>query len=210
MIGGHVLDEVQPLQYIYIYIHNIISVLVPPIVRQVLPEVVVMLPNDDTGTDLSTDATSCLCHILNNLSQSNSQHVRAIVNQGALPKIINISSKDNGWVVFTSTKNYNNRTRAKPHWSFFILKTRLNTKLSLHKNITIELVKQMEKFTKKSIKSDTICSHNICLVTFWLILVCLLIVRRSVSKYIIRALLKTSQWISVFYYYCFYYYFNNC
>ncbi|XP_022605219.1 plakophilin-2 [Seriola dumerili] len=67
------------------------------IVKQVLPELVEMLPNDDTGTDLPTEVTVCLCHILINLSQSDSQHVRAIVNQGALPKVINISSKDNGY-----------------------------------------------------------------------------------------------------------------
>ncbi|XP_071358648.1 plakophilin-2 [Trachinotus anak] len=69
----------------------------PDIVKHVLPEVVGMLPNDDTGTDLPTEVTACLCHILINLSQSNSQHVRAIINQGALPKIINISSKDSGY-----------------------------------------------------------------------------------------------------------------
>ncbi|XP_070785224.1 plakophilin-2 [Enoplosus armatus] len=69
----------------------------PDIVKQVLPEVVGMLPNDDTGTDLPTEVTSSLCHILINLSQSDMQHVRAIVNQGALPKIINISSKDNSF-----------------------------------------------------------------------------------------------------------------
>ncbi|XP_035002759.1 plakophilin-2 [Hippoglossus stenolepis] len=69
----------------------------PDIVKQVLPEVVAMLPNDDTGTDLPTDVTASLCHILINLCQSNLQHVRAIVSQGALPKIINISSKDSGY-----------------------------------------------------------------------------------------------------------------
>lgn len=67
-------------------------------VNQVLPEVAGMLPNNDTGTDLPTEVTASLCHILINLSQSDMQHVRAIVNQGALPKIINISSKDNGLV----------------------------------------------------------------------------------------------------------------
>ncbi|XP_073336829.1 plakophilin-2 [Pagrus major] len=69
----------------------------PDIVKQVLPEVVGMLPNDDTGTDLPNEVTSSLCHILTNLSQSDRQNVRAIVNEGALPKIINISSKDNGY-----------------------------------------------------------------------------------------------------------------
>ena len=60
---------------------------------------VTMLPNDDTGTDLPTEVTAYLCHILNNLSQSNRQHVKAIVNEGALPKIINISSQDSGLAV---------------------------------------------------------------------------------------------------------------
>ncbi|KAM6896626.1 plakophilin-2 isoform 2-T2 [Lycodopsis pacificus] len=69
----------------------------PDIVKQVLPEIVGMLPNDDTGTDLPTEATASLCHTLTNLSQSNAQHVRAVVNQGALKKIINISNKDSGY-----------------------------------------------------------------------------------------------------------------
>lgn len=75
-----------------------ISFICYPEVKQVLPEVVGMLPNNDTGTDLPTEVTVSLCQILINLSQSNMQHVRAIVNQRALPKIINISSKDNGLV----------------------------------------------------------------------------------------------------------------
>ncbi|XP_067438017.1 plakophilin-2 [Thunnus thynnus] len=67
------------------------------IVKQVLPELVEMLPNDDTSTDLPTEVTASLCRILVNLSQSTTQHVRDIFNQRALPKIINISSKDNGY-----------------------------------------------------------------------------------------------------------------
>ncbi|KAJ8007156.1 hypothetical protein DPEC_G00114620 [Dallia pectoralis] len=67
------------------------------IVKQVLPELVAMLPNSDTAVDLPTDVTISLCHILINLSQAETQHVRAIVNHGALPKIINISAKDNGF-----------------------------------------------------------------------------------------------------------------
>ncbi|XP_034381661.1 plakophilin-2 isoform X1 [Cyclopterus lumpus] len=69
----------------------------PDIVKQVLPEVVGMLPNDDTATDLPTEVTASLCNILINLSQSDAQHVKAIVNQGALEQIINISSKDSGY-----------------------------------------------------------------------------------------------------------------
>ncbi|TKS90877.1 Plakophilin-2 [Collichthys lucidus] len=74
----------------------------PEIVKQVLPEMVEMLPNDDTGTDQPTEVTVTLCHILINLCQSDRQHVKAIVNQGALPKIINISNKDNGNYCFVS------------------------------------------------------------------------------------------------------------
>uniref|UniRef100_A0A8C7PKU8 Plakophilin 2 n=1 Tax=Oncorhynchus mykiss TaxID=8022 RepID=A0A8C7PKU8_ONCMY len=48
-------------------------------------------------TDLPIEVTVSLCHILINLSQDETQHVRAIVNHGALPKIINISAKDNGF-----------------------------------------------------------------------------------------------------------------
>ncbi|XP_074554557.1 plakophilin-2 isoform X2 [Halichoeres trimaculatus] len=69
----------------------------PDIVNQVLPEVVRMLPHDDTGTDLPTDLTASLLHILINLSHNDMQHIRAIVNQGALPRIISISSIDNGF-----------------------------------------------------------------------------------------------------------------
>ncbi|XP_014009016.2 plakophilin-2 [Salmo salar] len=67
------------------------------IVKQLLPQLVVMLPNSDTSTDLPTEVTVSLCHILINLSQDETQHVRAIVNHGALPKIINISANDNGF-----------------------------------------------------------------------------------------------------------------
>uniref|UniRef100_A0A6Q2YGU3 Plakophilin 2 n=1 Tax=Esox lucius TaxID=8010 RepID=A0A6Q2YGU3_ESOLU len=67
------------------------------IVTQVLPELVTMLPNSDTGIDLPTDVTISLCNILINLSQAETQNIRAIVNHGALPKIINISAKDNGY-----------------------------------------------------------------------------------------------------------------
>ncbi|KAK5896151.1 hypothetical protein CgunFtcFv8_009781 [Champsocephalus gunnari] len=69
----------------------------PEIVKQVLSEVVEMLPSDDTGTDVSTEVTATLCNTLLNLSQGDVQNVRAIFNQGALPNIINISCKDNGY-----------------------------------------------------------------------------------------------------------------
>lgn len=69
-----------------------------PEVTQVLPDVVEMLPNDDTGTELPTEVTASLCYTLINLSQRNTQHVRAAVDLGALHKIVSISTKDNGSV----------------------------------------------------------------------------------------------------------------
>lgn len=75
-----------------------------PKVKQVLPELVEMLPNDDSDTQLPAEVTASLCHILNNLSQSDKQHVKAIVNEGALPKIISISVADTGSVCLTNTQ----------------------------------------------------------------------------------------------------------
>ncbi|XP_075886347.1 plakophilin-2 isoform X2 [Nelusetta ayraudi] len=71
----------------------------PVIVEQELPELVEMLPDDDDdggsggNTQLPAEVTASLCHILNNLSQSDKQHVRAIINEGGLPKIISISTR---------------------------------------------------------------------------------------------------------------------
>lgn len=69
-----------------------------------MPELVEMLPNDDGDTQLPAEVTASLCHILNNLSQSDKQHVKAIVNEGALPKIISISASDTGSVQLTNAQ----------------------------------------------------------------------------------------------------------
>lgn len=51
-----------------------------------------MLPvDDDCGADLGVTATVALCQVLNSLSLSNRHHVQALVNQGALPRIVGIS-----------------------------------------------------------------------------------------------------------------------
>ncbi|XP_056443547.1 plakophilin-2 [Gadus chalcogrammus] len=68
-----------------------------PIVKQVLPELVAMLPSSDQGTEVPTELTVCLCQILTNFTKNDTSSVKAIVNQGALPKVINISTKDNGF-----------------------------------------------------------------------------------------------------------------
>ncbi|XP_077450510.1 plakophilin-2 isoform X2 [Stigmatopora argus] len=67
------------------------------IVTQVLPEVVELLPNDDTGRDVPSDVTASLCHVLLNLTRNDVHCVRAMLSQDALPKICNISKEDNGY-----------------------------------------------------------------------------------------------------------------
>ncbi|XP_067346374.1 plakophilin-2 isoform X1 [Channa argus] len=69
----------------------------PDIVNQVLPEVVQLLPSDGTSTNLPAEVMVSLCQILIKLSESDSQHVRAIFNQGALRKIIRMSFKGNSF-----------------------------------------------------------------------------------------------------------------
>lgn len=67
------------------------------IVKQVLPELVAILPNSDRSVEQPIDVTVTICHILINLSHVSVLNTTAIINQGALPKIISISSKDNGF-----------------------------------------------------------------------------------------------------------------
>ncbi|XP_028809818.1 plakophilin-2 [Denticeps clupeoides] len=67
------------------------------IVKQALPDLVALLPNPEPSSDRSSDATVSLCHVLINLCQSETQHVRTIINNGALPKIISLSADDNGF-----------------------------------------------------------------------------------------------------------------
>ncbi|XP_077565803.1 plakophilin-2 [Stigmatopora nigra] len=67
------------------------------IVTQVLPELVELLPNNDTGSDVPSDVTASVCHVLLNLSRNDVHCVRAMLSQDALPKICNISKEDNGY-----------------------------------------------------------------------------------------------------------------
>ncbi|KAF5901640.1 plakophilin-2-like [Clarias magur] len=63
------------------------------IITQVLPELVAMLHAPDTGTVLPAEITG-VCQILNNLSQESVQNAHAVLNNGVLPRIIKISSKE--------------------------------------------------------------------------------------------------------------------
>uniref|UniRef100_A0A671MMY3 Plakophilin-2-like n=2 Tax=Sinocyclocheilus anshuiensis TaxID=1608454 RepID=A0A671MMY3_9TELE len=67
------------------------------IVKQVLPELVAILPNSDRSVEQPVEVTVTICHILINLSHASVSNTCAIINQGALPKIISISTKDNGF-----------------------------------------------------------------------------------------------------------------
>lgn len=69
-------------------------------VKQVLPELVAILPNSDRSVEQPIEVTVTICHILINLSHASLSNTSAIINQGVLPKIISISSKDNGYGFF--------------------------------------------------------------------------------------------------------------
>ncbi|KAI5100229.1 plakophilin-2 [Silurus meridionalis] len=63
------------------------------IINEVLPELVVMLHTSDTDRPRTAEVTS-LCQILNNLSQASLHNARTVLNNGILPRIIKISSKE--------------------------------------------------------------------------------------------------------------------
>uniref|UniRef100_A0A8C0XZA1 Plakophilin 2 n=2 Tax=Cyprinus carpio carpio TaxID=630221 RepID=A0A8C0XZA1_CYPCA len=67
------------------------------IVKQVLPELVAVLPNSDRSVEQPIEVTVTICRILINLSHASVPNTCAIINQGALPKIISISTKDSGF-----------------------------------------------------------------------------------------------------------------
>ncbi|XP_077090527.1 plakophilin-2 isoform X1 [Siphateles boraxobius] len=67
------------------------------IVKQVLPDLVAILPNTDQSVEQPIEVTVTIFHILINLSNASVLNTTAIINQGALPKIISISTKDNGF-----------------------------------------------------------------------------------------------------------------
>ncbi|KAM9327602.1 plakophilin-2 [Pholidichthys leucotaenia] len=69
----------------------------PAIANQVLPELVRMLPSGDSHASMPGEVTASLCQILVSLSQSDMKNVKAIINNGGLPKVINISNIENGY-----------------------------------------------------------------------------------------------------------------
>ncbi|XP_053541981.1 plakophilin-2 isoform X2 [Ictalurus punctatus] len=61
------------------------------IIKEVLPELVTMLHASDTAQPVEV---TTVCQILNNLSQVSVQNARTVLNNGVLPRIIQISSKE--------------------------------------------------------------------------------------------------------------------
>nr|XP_023664752.1 plakophilin-2-like isoform X2 [Paramormyrops kingsleyae] len=72
------------------------QVLHDELVKQVLPDLISMLPSPGSSAEVPMEITVLLCRILTNLSLYNSEHVRAISNHGGLAKIMDISSVKNG------------------------------------------------------------------------------------------------------------------
>uniref|UniRef100_A0A3Q4G7G4 Plakophilin 2 n=1 Tax=Neolamprologus brichardi TaxID=32507 RepID=A0A3Q4G7G4_NEOBR len=70
----------------------------PAIAKQVLPEMVKMLPFDSTDVNQTSEVTISLCEILTYLCQSDAKNANAIIENRGIAKIINISKTDKGLV----------------------------------------------------------------------------------------------------------------
>ncbi|XP_035763647.1 plakophilin-2 [Neolamprologus brichardi] len=68
----------------------------PAIAKQVLPEMVKMLPFDSTDVNQTSEVTISLCEILTYLCQSDAKNANAIIENRGIAKIINISKTDKG------------------------------------------------------------------------------------------------------------------
>uniref|UniRef100_A0A8B9PSH2 Plakophilin-2 n=1 Tax=Apteryx owenii TaxID=8824 RepID=A0A8B9PSH2_APTOW len=64
------------------------------IAREVLPDLVSILPDSVPESDIVYETTVSICYTLYNLTQSSSHNARLLLNTGGLPKIITISMND--------------------------------------------------------------------------------------------------------------------
>uniref|UniRef100_A0A8C8SX55 Plakophilin-2 n=1 Tax=Pelusios castaneus TaxID=367368 RepID=A0A8C8SX55_9SAUR len=64
------------------------------IARNVLTDVVSVIPDSVPGSEVANETTASACYILYNLTQNNSQNARLLLNTGGLPKIMSISMSD--------------------------------------------------------------------------------------------------------------------
>ncbi|NXR11856.1 PKP2 protein, partial [Semnornis frantzii] len=64
------------------------------IAREVLPDLVSVLPESVPGSDIVCEITASICYTLYNLTQSSSHNARLLLSADGLPKIIAISMND--------------------------------------------------------------------------------------------------------------------
>ncbi|XP_074839897.1 plakophilin-2 [Carettochelys insculpta] len=64
------------------------------IARNVLPDLVSILPDSVPVSEVTNETTASICYTLHNLTRSSSQNARLLLNTDGLPKIISISMSD--------------------------------------------------------------------------------------------------------------------
>ncbi|CAM5080060.1 unnamed protein product [Natator depressus] len=64
------------------------------IARNVLPDLVSVLPDSVQGSDVTNETIASVCYALYNLTQNSSQNARLLLSTDGLPKIMNISMSD--------------------------------------------------------------------------------------------------------------------
>ncbi|KAK2546592.1 Pkp2 [Columba livia] len=64
------------------------------IAREVLPDLVLILPSSVLASDIACETTASICYTLYNLTQSSSHNARLLLSADGLPKIIAISMND--------------------------------------------------------------------------------------------------------------------
>lgn len=64
------------------------------VAREVLPDLVLILPSSVLASDIACETTASICYTLYNLTQSSSHNARLLLSADGLPKIIAISMND--------------------------------------------------------------------------------------------------------------------
>ncbi|XP_048358192.1 plakophilin-2 [Sphaerodactylus townsendi] len=64
------------------------------IAREVLPDLVAILPEFVSHSDIANETTASACYALHNLTQSSSQNARLLLNSDGISKVMNISTSE--------------------------------------------------------------------------------------------------------------------
>uniref|UniRef100_A0A8D0G460 Plakophilin-2 n=1 Tax=Sphenodon punctatus TaxID=8508 RepID=A0A8D0G460_SPHPU len=64
------------------------------IAREVLPDLLAILPDSTPGSDVANETAASICYTLYNLTQKSSQNAKLLLNSNGIPKIMNISMND--------------------------------------------------------------------------------------------------------------------